>query len=219
MEHLPAIVDEAKTKFVTSIKEVVMQSMLMYTFAHPDQEDLRQSGYEKVVRQLVACSITSIVDLFPTGRLDDWRDVQDTDVFAKMTALCEFYQLHKKDVAMKYMSSALVHLISMNPYQDKTLYTWDVLAETMEKDNEASAWMLRVLDGFVVYIGAMEETEDVIDNLGGSLENGLWSILDAWKVGSPIACCDKTKAVETAFALGNFVTAEQEQVKEKKLLD
>ncbi|GAA5812128.1 hypothetical protein MFLAVUS_005578 [Mucor flavus] len=216
LEHLPAVVDENKVKFVASIRDVIMQSMVMYTFTHADKDDLRHSGYEKVVRQLVACSVTDIAELFPTGRSEDWKDVVDTDVFAKMTALCEFYRLHKNKTPVKYMSSGLVHLIGMNPYQDTTLYVWDMMAETMRVDKEELAWMLRVLDAFVVYVGSMPETEDAIDNLGGSLETGLSSILDAWKMGSPIACCDKTKALETTFALGNFVNTdhkiEQEQI-------
>lgn len=188
--------------------------MVLYTFEHSDKQSLRQSGYEKVVRKLVECSVTDISVLFPTGRLEDWNDTPDTMAFAKITALCEFYGSHKKQLLVKYMSAALVHIIGMSVYDDDTLQIWDVITETMRDDNDHYTWMIRVLDAYVVYIGSMEHTEE--DNVSSSIEHGLYTILAAWKVGSPIECCPRTQSTELAYSLGVFVStehkAEQEQV-------
>jgi hypothetical protein len=189
--------------------------MTLYTFEHADKGSLRESGYEKVVRKLVECSVTDISLIFPTGRLEDWKDTPDTMAFAKITALCEFYRLHKKQLLVKYMSSALVHLIGMSVYEDGTLQIWDVMAETMRDDGDYFAWMIRVLDAYVVFIGAMANAEEE-EIVGSSIEHGLYDILAAWKIGSAIECCPRTQSIETAYSLGAFVSteykAEQEQV-------
>ncbi|KAI7891869.1 uncharacterized protein EV154DRAFT_419668 [Mucor mucedo] len=213
-DHLPVVANENKENFVSNIREIIMQSMTLYTFEHSDKQSLRQSGYEKVVRKLVECSVTDISILFPTGRLDDWKDTPSTMAFAKTTALCEFYRSHKKQPLVKYMSAALVHLIGMSVSEDDTLQIWDVMAETMRDDKDEYTWMIRVLDAYVVYIGSMDDAEE--DNVSSSIEHGLYTILAAWRIGSPIECCPKTQAAETAYSLGTFVstehTAEQEQV-------
>lgn len=234
-DHLPSstdTVDENKAKFVSSIRSTIMQSMTLYTFDHVTSfaDDMRhESNYEMVVRKSVECSVTDISELFRTGRLEDWLDVSDQTVFARVAALSEFYRLHfsKKQLLTKYVSATMVQLIKKN-YPDKyAKEIWRVIGDLIQQDcrsdKDELAWMIRLLDAYVVYIGALPEMGDVeVDDLSTAMKVSLSTILEALQACTTVESCNGIKQYEIGYALGNFVTVdsgykvEQEQVRKKR---
>jgi hypothetical protein len=229
-EHLPSstdTVDENKAKCILAIRGIVMQTMTLHSFNHGVDKDMFQgSTYEKVICKSVECSVTDIGELFPTGRLEDWKTVPDTVVFAKIVALCEFYRLHssKKQLLTKYVNTAMVHLISMSNHDDDAIERWrvigDLIQEDCQSDKDELAWMIRLLDAYVVYIGAVPELTDVVlEDIGIAMQVGVATILETLQVSANVESSRNIKKIESSYALGNFVTVEsnlkveQEQVR------
>lgn len=207
--HLPVTtVDESKTKIVSNIREIILQSMTLHTF---ESADVLNPWYEKVVRGAVVCSVTDISQVVPAK----WDNVSNP--VGRMIALVQFYQSHpsQKQAIVKRISTALVHLIGMNSqYSPDVLRLWGIMAEAIAQDNDDLGWIIRVLDTYVVSVGELDGDDGVISS---SIMNGLSSILGALGACSSIDC-DTTKRLDLAYALSSLVIGaelqknEQEQV-------
>lgn len=204
-KHLPATtVDESKSKFVSSIRDIILQNMTLYMF---ETEDVLNPWYEKVVRKAVVCSVTDVSQRLPVK----WDDVSNP--VGRIIALVQFYQSHlsQKQTIVKRLSAALVYLIGMNS-SPEVLHLWDVMAETIAQDKDDLGWIIRVLDAYVVYMGELKSDDGIISS---SIMNGLASILGALGACSSTTC-DTTKRLDLAYALSSLVIRAEQQKNEQE---
>lgn len=205
-KHLPTKVDESKVKFVSSIRDILMQHITLYMFEHVD---ILNSGYEGVVRKATACSVTDISQISPVN----WDTVAPE---GRIISLVEFYRLHssEKQTIVKHLSAAIVHLIGMDSTRAEIMSCWNVIAEAIAHDNDDFGWLIRVLDAYVVFIGAATRVDH--GKISSSIEHSLAAILTALNLSSSVQMSDETQNLDTAYSIGTLVLEADRQKNEQE---
>ena len=190
--HLPA--NDITTPFIVSIRQLILKHMTQYALEHTD---VMNPGYNQVVRKAVACSVTEIGQISP----GHWDHVSSPE--GHMIALIEYYQLVKKQEIVKHLSAALVHLIGMDATTPQVKHLWDCMAEMIKRDTkDRSGWMIRVLDAYVVYIGALSSDNGTINV---SLAYGLSCILSALEISTSLLLDQDLRNLDMTYSFGTLV--------------
>jgi hypothetical protein len=150
--------DEDKVKLASSIRQFFYQSVMVEFFENGRSQDLS-------INDAVKCSITDLDQIFPTIRLIDWNQFSTQAVINRVTVLCALLReapINKKQAIVKYISTSMAYLIGCET-SDEIIETWQDINETVCEDvcgdnKKAMAWIIRILDAFVVHMGAFDDS-------------------------------------------------------------
>lgn len=217
VDHLPLSsedeqLDENISKLVFSIRTLIFESVISQILSN-------KTTPEKILRKAVACTnAEGIEQLLPTGRLEDWKEINPTINY--VIYLCESYSLSKKKQnIIKYTSTAITYLIGNAA--DKKLWRIiaDMITDDCQTDRDALGWIIRVLDAFVVYISTFNRADQFEEDLLiQAISIGLHTILVELRSSPENASNPQLQIVDTAYLLSYFIdigsehTIEQQQV-------
>ncbi|CEP18089.1 hypothetical protein [Parasitella parasitica] len=216
-DHLPSSTDseplnESRSKLVFDIRTLIFESVISRLIGD-------KSTSEIVLRKAVACThINSIEQLFPTGRLEDWSNINIP--MNHVIYLCETYHLSKnKQSIIKYISTAITFLIG----DPSSIPCWRVVADMItgdcHTDKDALVWTIRVLDAFVVFISDYNTADQFEeDMLIKAIDTGFRSILVELRSSLENPSISQLQTADTAYLLNYFIDignnhkTEQEQI-------
>ncbi|CAO3663134.1 unnamed protein product [Rhizopus stolonifer] len=215
--------EESKAKLGADIKNVILQEVTISFAARVELST------EPIFRQCVACSLTSPIQLSQDGSEKNYfnQTLSVNDTLGKIVAISELYLLASKGAQrqslIKWITAATVYLIGQ-PSTSILDECWGVIAKTIQRDasneQEMLAWIMRVLDAFIVYGNISEMSVDCVRN---SMANGLFPILTCLleqqlprpvleTTDKEIQIADVVYKMSHMIDIGNNYTAEQEQI-------
>jgi hypothetical protein len=216
-----SLLDENKAKLVLSIRRFFYQSVTL---------DFLESGGDIFVDNIAICGITDLGQLFPSTRLNDWNQFSTQAAINRIKLLGALFVLapvSKKQAIMKYISTAMAYLIGCEISDEIEIIWREQITAGISQDadhdsKKVLAWITRILDAFVVYMGAFDSSSAFQDQVVvQSLCCGLREVLvDLQR--APYYDLPKSQDIQLADTIyhlnyymnlkGDFQT-EQEQVK------
>lgn len=217
-DHLPLSsedqqLDESKSKLVSSIRTLIFESVISQILSN-------KTTPEKILRKAVACTnVESIEQLLPTGRLEDWKDINPKINY--LIYLCESYSLSKKKQnIIKYTSTAITYLIGNAADEKLWRVIADMITDDCQTDKDALGWIIRVLDAFVVYISTFNRADQFEEDLLlQAINTGLHTILVELRSSPESSLNSQLQIVDTTYLLNYFIdigsdyVIEQQQVR------
>lgn len=212
--------DENKAKLVSSIRQFFYH-FVMLKFLENDQDQ-----YNFSVADAAKCSITDLGQLFPTTRLNQWNQFSTQATLRRITLLCALFKqtsFNKRQAIIKYISTAMAYLIGCQE-SEQMIDVWDDIAvaigEDVSGDNKkAMAWIIRILDAFVVYAGAFDSTSAFKDQvIVQGICYGLHEVLSLMQ-SSPFelsASSEDIQLTDTAYRLDYYMNLHDDIKTEKE---
>lgn len=214
-DHLPLSsedqqLDESKSKLVSSIRTLIFESVISQILSN-------KTTPEKILRKAVACTnVESIEQLLPTGRLEDWKDINPTINY--LIYLCESYSLSKKKQnIIKYTSTAITYLIGNAADEKLWRVIADMITDDCQTDKDALGWIIRVLDAFVVYISTFNRADQFEEGLLlQAINTGLHTILVELRSSPESASNSQLQIVDTIYLLSYFIDIGSDHIIEQQ---
>ncbi|CEG67181.1 hypothetical protein RMATCC62417_03647 [Rhizopus microsporus] len=216
--HLPIQgpdLDETKMKLVTDIRKTILHQLTLPWTRQAEPE------MTTLLRHCVACSLDSPDQL---QSKESFFEQTDQEGFGAIVAICELYRLTpktKRHPLVKWIAMSMAYLVGLRN-SPLRYASWEIIAATIEQDvtneQEMLAWVVRVLDAFIVYGNGHHQT-CAIDILAG-IADGLRCILGCLfgQVMCPAVTDDGIKMADTIYSMmhtieiGNKHASEQEQI-------